>query len=73
MSAQLDELEGRLDAWSQLARDGDRERFIATVTQEIRRHGSDEQAAQYQQAAPVEQLYAGYERYWHTRAQASDS
>ena len=46
------------------ARDGDRERFIETVQQEILRDGSPEQAVTYQQAAPVEQLYAGYERYW---------
>jgi glyoxylase-like metal-dependent hydrolase (beta-lactamase superfamily II) len=68
VAAQLDELEGRLDAWAALAREGDRERFIATVQQEIQREGSREQAAQYQQAAPVEQLYAGYERYWSKRA-----
>ncbi len=68
VSAQLDELEARLDAWSALARDGDRDRFIATVRAEILSHGSPEQAETYQQAAPVEQLYAGYERYWSQRA-----
>jgi glyoxylase-like metal-dependent hydrolase (beta-lactamase superfamily II) len=65
---QLDELSGRLDDWSQLARGGDREAFIAAVQGEILRHGSPAQAATYQQAAPVEQLYAGYERYWSKRA-----
>jgi len=68
VTAQLDELEGRLDAWSALAREGDRDRFIATVQAEILRDGSPEQAQTYQQAAPVEQLYAGYERYWAKRA-----
>jgi glyoxylase-like metal-dependent hydrolase (beta-lactamase superfamily II) len=65
---QLDDLAARLGDWSELARDGDRERFISTVQGEILRDGSSEQAATYQQAAPVEQLYAGYERYWAKRA-----
>ena len=68
VAAQLDELDARLDAWSQIAREGDRERFIAVVREEIARHGTAAQAAQYQQAAPAEQLYAGYERYWSKRA-----
>jgi glyoxylase-like metal-dependent hydrolase (beta-lactamase superfamily II) len=68
VTAQLDELEGRLDAWSQLAQGGDREFFIKTVQEEILRDGSPEQAQTYQQAAPVEQLYAGYERYWSQRS-----
>lgn len=68
VTAQLDELEARLDAWSALAREGDRDRFIATVQAEILRDGRPGQAETYQQAAPVEQLYAGYERYWAKRA-----
>jgi glyoxylase-like metal-dependent hydrolase (beta-lactamase superfamily II) len=64
---QLTELGTRLDEWSRLARDGDRDAFIAGVQGEILRDGSPEQAATYQQAAPVEQLYAGYERYWSKR------
>ncbi len=65
---QLDEVDARLDAWSQLARAGDRDGFIATVQEQILRDGSPEQAATFQQAAPVEQLYAGYARYWSRRA-----
>jgi glyoxylase-like metal-dependent hydrolase (beta-lactamase superfamily II) len=72
VTAQLDELEARLDAWSQIAGEGDRARFIATVQSEILTEGSREQAGQYQQAAPVEQLYAGYERYWRKRAEAGE-
>jgi glyoxylase-like metal-dependent hydrolase (beta-lactamase superfamily II) len=68
VTEQLDELGARLDDWSQLAKGGDRGAFIAAVQDEIRRHGSPRQAAVYQQAAPVEQLYAGYERYWSKRA-----
>ncbi|MGH2866592.1 MAG: MBL fold metallo-hydrolase [Solirubrobacteraceae bacterium] len=67
VTAQLDELEARLDAWSELARGGDRELFIKTVREEILRDGRPERALAYQQAAPVEQLYAGYERYWSQR------
>ncbi len=64
----LAQVDGRLDSWSTLARDGGREEFVRQVLEEIRRDGSPEQAATYQQAAPVEQLYAGYERYWRKRA-----
>jgi glyoxylase-like metal-dependent hydrolase (beta-lactamase superfamily II) len=71
VTAQLDELGERLNDWSQLAQRGDRDAFIAAVQGEILRHGSPEQAAIYQQAAPVEQLYAGYERYWSKRAPAT--
>lgn len=71
VAAQLDELDARLDEWSQLAREGDRERFIAVVREQIARQGSPEQAARYEQAAPAEQLYAGYERYWSKRAPAA--
>jgi hypothetical protein len=65
---QLTELETRLDEWSRLARELDRDAFIAEIQAQIRRQGSEEQAATYQQAAPAEQLYAGYERYWSRRA-----
>jgi glyoxylase-like metal-dependent hydrolase (beta-lactamase superfamily II) len=68
VTEQLDELSARLDAWSRLARSGDRERFISAVQGEVLRDGSPQQAAVYQQAAPVEQLYAGYERYWSKQA-----
>lgn len=63
-AAQLDELGERLDEWSWLARELGRDGFTSEVQAQIWRHGSPEQAAAYEQAAPVEQLYAGYERYW---------
>lgn len=66
---QLDELESRLEAWSTLARDAGHDAFVADVQQEILRGGSPEQAATYEQAAPVEQLFAGYERYWAKKAE----
>lgn len=66
---QFDELDARLDAWSTLARDAGHDTFVSTVQEEILRDGSDEQAATYEQAAPVEQLFAGYERYWAKKAE----
>ena len=66
---QLDDLDARLDSWSVLARDGGHEAFVATVQAEILRDGSPEQAATYEQAAPVEQLFAGYQRYWSKRSE----
>jgi glyoxylase-like metal-dependent hydrolase (beta-lactamase superfamily II) len=68
VDAQLDELDGRLDEWAGLARDGGRDAFIDTIQAQIQRDGSPEQAATYQQAAPAEQLYAGYDRYWSKRS-----
>jgi glyoxylase-like metal-dependent hydrolase (beta-lactamase superfamily II) len=68
VSAQLAELDARLDEWSELARAAGRDAFIATIREQIQRDGSPEQAATYQQAAPAEQLYAGYERYWRKRS-----
>jgi glyoxylase-like metal-dependent hydrolase (beta-lactamase superfamily II) len=69
VTSHLDALERRLDSWSTLARDGGRDRFLAEVHAEIQREGSPDQAAKYEQAAPVEQLYLGYERYWAKRAE----
>jgi glyoxylase-like metal-dependent hydrolase (beta-lactamase superfamily II) len=66
---QLDELEARLDAWATLARDAGHDTFVSSVQEEILRDGSPEQAATYEQAAPVEQLFAGYERYWAKQAE----
>ncbi len=68
VQAQLDEVDARLDEWSELARSGGREEFMATVREQIQRDGGPELAATYFQAAPVEQLYAGYERYWSKQA-----
>ncbi len=70
---QLDELGTRLDAWSDLARRSDREAFEATVWEEMRRHGTPDAMAAYEQASPVEHLYAGYARYWTKRAERSAS
>jgi glyoxylase-like metal-dependent hydrolase (beta-lactamase superfamily II) len=67
VDAQLDAVGQRLDEWSALARDSTADQFIAAVREQVSREGTPEQAATYQQAAPAEQLYAGYQRYWSKR------
>jgi glyoxylase-like metal-dependent hydrolase (beta-lactamase superfamily II) len=69
VDGQLDQLSERLDRWSEYAHDHGRDAFIEMVADEVSRDGSPEQRETYQQAAPVEQLYAGYERYWSKRAE----
>ena len=69
VEGQLDQLSERLDRWSVYARDHGREAFIEMVGDEVRRQGSAEEREAYQQAAPVQQLYAGYERYWSKRTE----
>jgi glyoxylase-like metal-dependent hydrolase (beta-lactamase superfamily II) len=66
---QFDELEARLDAWSVLARDEGREALETAARGEIGGLESPELSQAYEQASPVEHLYAGYERYWAKRAQ----
>jgi glyoxylase-like metal-dependent hydrolase (beta-lactamase superfamily II) len=63
---QLDQVQERLDEWSAVARSG-RDAFTAAVRDAISRDADDEQAARYEQAAPVQQSYDGYARYWSKR------
>jgi glyoxylase-like metal-dependent hydrolase (beta-lactamase superfamily II) len=64
---QLRELGTRLDDWAALARDLTEEQFIAVVHSQIERDGGEGLAETYQQAAPAEQMYAGFQRYWRKR------
>jgi len=73
VDAQLSELGGRLDAWAQTARSGDLETFVQAITREIEQGTDPEMVAAFLQAAPPEQLYAGLERYWRKRADASSA
>jgi glyoxylase-like metal-dependent hydrolase (beta-lactamase superfamily II) len=68
---QLTELRQRLDAWSDWVRTADERAFVTGIEEEIVRSVGPEIAAAYVQAAPPKQLYAGLERYWRKRAQAS--
>jgi glyoxylase-like metal-dependent hydrolase (beta-lactamase superfamily II) len=71
VDAQLAELSDRLDAWAARAREQDLETFIAGVRAETEEHVGRELAPTYEQAAPPDQLYAGFERYWRKRAEAA--
>jgi glyoxylase-like metal-dependent hydrolase (beta-lactamase superfamily II) len=68
---QLAEVGERLDAWAERVRMQDLGAFVTEVRREIEDSVEPEIAAAFLQAAPPEQLYAGLERYWRKRAQAS--
>ena len=69
VAAQLEELSRRLDEWADLARNNDRDSFIAAVVEQIESSAGAELTPAYIQAAPPEQLFAGLERYWQKRAE----
>ena len=68
VESQLDQLEARLEEWSELARSGGHDAFVSAVQDAILSDASGEQVARYAQAAPVAQMYDGYVRYWSKRA-----
>ena len=65
--AQLEELSERLDTWAALARTEDLETFADVAMGEIERGAGADSWEAYTQAAPLEQLYLGLERYWQKR------
>jgi glyoxylase-like metal-dependent hydrolase (beta-lactamase superfamily II) len=71
VDAQLSECSERLDEFAAVARDSDRESFVARVRAEVAERMDPETAAAYEQAAPPDQLYAGLERYWRKRTEAA--
>jgi glyoxylase-like metal-dependent hydrolase (beta-lactamase superfamily II) len=71
VEAQLNEVGSRLDAWASRAREDDAGTFIANVLRQIKASGGPKLLGAYVQAAPPEQMYAGYERYWRKRADNS--
>jgi glyoxylase-like metal-dependent hydrolase (beta-lactamase superfamily II) len=73
VDAQLDEVGARLDTWSARARELDIDTFMAMMRSEIEASAGPELLPAYVQAAPPEQMYAGYERYWRKRAEKSSS
>jgi predicted metal-dependent phosphoesterase TrpH len=58
----------RLDEWAQRVREQDQEAFIAGAGDEIERGAEPDAHEAYTQAAPLDQVYAGLERYWRKRA-----
>ncbi|MEA2405651.1 MAG: hypothetical protein QOE08_2298 [Thermoleophilaceae bacterium] len=67
--AQIASLRERLERWGALAGEGDRDRFIASIEDEIRANADAETFERYRQAAPPDQLWLGLERYWRKRAE----
>jgi glyoxylase-like metal-dependent hydrolase (beta-lactamase superfamily II) len=65
--AQLDAAGEALRRSAELARDGDRERFLAAIDEQTDRGAGAAEADRYRQAAPAEQLWQGLERYWRKR------
>jgi glyoxylase-like metal-dependent hydrolase (beta-lactamase superfamily II) len=74
VDGQLDSLERGLDELAQRVRDQDRDAFIAGLADELARGAEPDAIDAYTQAAPLDQLYAGLERYWRKRSEkAQDS
>ena len=67
---QLERAADTLRRYAELARGGDRERFLASIGDEIEREASPREAERLRQAAPPEQLWLGLERYWRKRGEA---
>ena len=69
---QLGQLSRRLTEWAQQVREQDVDEFTAWVRAEIVRGGGADLLAEYADAAPPEQTYAGMERYWNKRILKAD-
>jgi glyoxylase-like metal-dependent hydrolase (beta-lactamase superfamily II) len=68
--SQLERLRERLRWMAELARDGDRDRFMSGLRASIDELPDSEAAVRIRQAAPLEQQWLGLERYWRKRAEA---
>jgi glyoxylase-like metal-dependent hydrolase (beta-lactamase superfamily II) len=66
----LERVRAWLSEWSRLARElADREAFCERVVEAFRSQGDEDVTQRLIQAAPPDQLYLGYERYWRKRAE----
>lgn len=65
--AQLDQLEARLDQWTEAARAADREDWIAGVEADLRAAVSPDAFESFRAAVPLDQSFAGLRRYWDKR------
>jgi len=70
VGSQLERARDTLRRYAELAREGDRSRFVAAIEAEIARDASPEAGERLRQAAPPEQLWLGLERYWRKRDEA---
>jgi glyoxylase-like metal-dependent hydrolase (beta-lactamase superfamily II) len=71
VSEQLERVRERLRRMAALAGEGDRERFLEGTGAEIDRAVDAVTALRMRQAAPLDQLWLGLERYWRKRGGAS--
>lgn len=71
VAPQLERLRRVLRTNAELARSGDRERFLAHVEAELDAGVDAEAATRLRQAAPGGQLWLGLERYWQKRAESA--
>jgi glyoxylase-like metal-dependent hydrolase (beta-lactamase superfamily II) len=69
---QLERLRENLRWHAQLARGGDRDRFLEDIGSELERELDPDLAARARQAAPPEQLWLGLERYWRKREESKE-
>jgi glyoxylase-like metal-dependent hydrolase (beta-lactamase superfamily II) len=70
-AAQLEAVRTRLRELAELARGGDRARFLATLDRTITSEADPESAERLRQAIPPEQAWLGLERYWSQRAEGA--
>jgi len=71
VEAQLHRLRTALLDQAELARDVGEEEFIARLEGDLRAAVDDDAVESIEQAAPLDQLYLGLERYWRKRAQVA--
>jgi glyoxylase-like metal-dependent hydrolase (beta-lactamase superfamily II) len=69
VAGQLDTMRDTLRRWADLARESDKESFIASIEAEVREHADPDTGAAFIQAAPPDQLYLGLTRYWSKKAE----
>jgi glyoxylase-like metal-dependent hydrolase (beta-lactamase superfamily II) len=65
----ITQLRGRLAAWSEVAKVSDMDRFIEVMSAEIGASADGDSLERYFQAAPPDQMYLGFERYWAKKAE----
>jgi glyoxylase-like metal-dependent hydrolase (beta-lactamase superfamily II) len=65
----ITQLRGRLAAWGEVAKVSDMDRFIEVMSAEIGASADGDSLERYFQAAPPDQMYLGFERYWAKKAE----
>jgi glyoxylase-like metal-dependent hydrolase (beta-lactamase superfamily II) len=68
---QLDRAAEALQTAGERSRGGDREAFLRALDAELARSADPAAAERFRQAAPLEQMWLGLERYWRKRAETA--